>query len=58
MEMLGGAYLSSIGNKNYLYSVITLIEESLETVGITIFIFSLMDYQASLNLNVGLTNEQ
>jgi len=57
MEMVGGAYLSSLGSKNYLYAVITLIEESLETIGITIFIFSLLDYHDSLNLKLELTND-
>ena len=57
MEMIGGAYLSEFGEKNYVYSIITLIEESFETIGITIFIFTLLDYQSSLKLNIALYND-
>jgi hypothetical protein len=45
MEMIGGYYASLIGRENnIIYAVIVTIEESLEMLGIAVFIYSLLHY--------------
>lgn len=45
MEMIGGYYYSLInGQQNIIYAVIVTIEESLEMLGIAVFIYSLLHY--------------
>ena len=46
-EMLGGNYTSQPGAGEITYSVIYTVEETLEMVGIAIFIFALMKYIAN-----------
>ena len=43
-EMLGGSYISTPGAQEITYSVIYTVEETLEMVGIALFIYSLMKY--------------
>lgn len=45
IEMIGGYYSSTIdGENNFIYAIIVTIEESLEMLGIAIFIYSLLHY--------------
>ena len=45
MEMIGGYYASLINNRNdIIYAVIVTIEESLEMLGVAVFIYSLLHY--------------
>ena len=44
VEMTGGYYAELHGMKNFTYSMIVTIEESLEMAGIILFIFALLDY--------------
>lgn len=44
MEMISGYYSSNYGENNIVYSVITTIEESLEMLGIVVFIYALLSY--------------
>ncbi|MBD2306296.1 hypothetical protein H6G17_12315 [Chroococcidiopsis sp. FACHB-1243] len=45
MEMIGGYYSSLINDRNnIIYAVIVTIEESLEMLGIAVFIYSLLHY--------------
>jgi hypothetical protein len=44
MEMVDGYYASLYGEKNYIYVVLTTIEEFFEMVGIAVFIYALLSY--------------
>ena len=59
MEMIGGYYSSLInGENNIIYAIIVTIEESLEMLGIAVFIYSLLHYISyymkgtSLHINI------
>ena len=43
-EMLGGHFADTIGFKNFTYASYTSLEESLEWIGCSLFIFTLLDY--------------
>lgn len=43
-EMISGYYASSIGQKNFTYAVVASLEESIEYVGCSLIIFSLLKY--------------
>lgn len=44
MEMIGGYYSSLNGENNIIYAIIVTIEESLEMLGVAVFIYSLLHY--------------
>jgi len=46
MEIISGQYFACIGGiqKNFTYSMLTAVEETLEMVGIALFIYALMHY--------------
>lgn len=44
MEMVDGYYASLYGQENFIYVVLTTIEEFLEMVGIAVFIYALLSY--------------
>ena len=44
MELIKGRHSYLYGQKNLAYGVITTIEESLEMLGIVVFIYALLDY--------------
>lgn len=44
MEMVGGSYLSRTGVEDFTYSMMVLVEESLENIGIILFISALLGY--------------
>jgi len=44
VEMIGGAYISSVGAKTFTYELIATFEEVLEMVGILVFMYSLFSY--------------
>ena len=44
VEMIGGAYASAHGQNNHVYALITSGEETLEMIGLAIFIYALADY--------------
>jgi hypothetical protein len=43
-EMISGYYASTIGQKNFTYAVIASLEESIEYIGCSLIIFSLLKY--------------
>lgn len=43
-EMISGYYASSIGQKNFTYAVVASLEESIEYIGCSLIIFSLLKY--------------
>lgn len=47
MEMPGGWYSHNYGEHNLVYSLIYTLEELLEMVGISVFIYTLLTYMAS-----------
>lgn len=46
MELVGGSYAEIHGRDNLIYIVLTTIEESLEMLGVIIFIWALLEYIA------------
>jgi hypothetical protein len=44
MEAIGGFQADEVGMGNFLYSMIVTLEESLEMIGILVFIYALMQY--------------
>ena len=44
MERFGGYYANTHGFTNFTFNVISTIEETLEMVGIILFIYALLDY--------------
>jgi hypothetical protein len=44
MEAIGGFRADQVGTSNFLYSMIVTLEESLEMIGILVFIYALMQY--------------
>jgi hypothetical protein len=44
MEMVDGYYASLYGDNNFVYVVLTTIEEFFEMVGIAVFIYALLSY--------------
>jgi len=52
LELLGGFYSSNYGENNLIYSLITTIEETLEMIGIVIFINSLIKFLVLNKLNI------
>lgn len=44
MEIVGGKYASLNGQENFIYGVVTMIEETMEMVGIVLFIYALLNY--------------
>lgn len=44
MEMIGGRYYSAVGESDVIYTFIYTLEETLEMLGIIIFIYSLSSY--------------
>ncbi len=44
MEMIGGYYMSEVGNENMTWIILTSIEEGMEMIGISYFIYSLLIY--------------
>ncbi|MBI3150712.1 MAG: hypothetical protein HYZ21_01120 [Chloroflexi bacterium] len=43
-EMVSGYYASSIGQKNFTYAVVASLEESIEYIGCSLIIYSLLKY--------------
>lgn len=43
-EMISGYYASLLGLKNYTYAVVTSFEESIEMIGCSLIIYSLLEY--------------
>ena len=56
IEMIGGNFYQQSGGNNLTYSLITHIEETMEMVGILIFIVSLLSYFQSKYPNVKVTS--
>lgn len=58
VEFIGGYWAELYGNENLTYALITMCEESLEMVGILVFIYALMAYITSelndLRIRIGL----
>ena len=48
VELVGGYYAESSSQNNMTYAMITTIEESLEMVGIVVFIYALLSYMSSV----------
>ncbi len=46
IEMIGAYYAELHGQNNFMYSLLTIFEESLEMLGIVIFIYALLSYIA------------
>ena len=44
LEMIGGYHAQMYGENNFVYEMITIVEESLEMMGILVFIYSLLFY--------------
>lgn len=44
LEMVSGAIVSQLGNRNIIFMVLTTIEETLEMTGVIVFIYGLLDY--------------
>jgi hypothetical protein len=44
MEAIGGFWADGLGTRNFLYAMIVTLEESLEMIGILVFIYALMQY--------------
>lgn len=53
IEMLGGYYTEIYGQENITYSILTTIEESLEMLGIIVFIYALLSYLNSYLKEIG-----
>jgi hypothetical protein len=47
VELIGGGYAKSYGTENWIYSMITTVEESLEIAGLIFFIWTLLKYCGS-----------
>jgi lipid-A-disaccharide synthase-like uncharacterized protein len=43
-EMVSGYFAASLGQKNYTYAVVASIEESIEMIGCSLIIYSLLEY--------------
>jgi hypothetical protein len=54
MEMIGGAYASAYGYDAY-YPVLTIVEETLEMLGILLFLHALLCYMTAHMPRVTLT---
>lgn len=54
VEMLDGYYAQMYSNDNMMYSILTTIEESMEMLGIVIFIYALLSYVSSFMKGVSL----
>jgi hypothetical protein len=50
LEVIGGLFVTSVGQDNFSYAMITNLEEVLEMIGILVFIYGLMEYIGS---NIG-----
>lgn len=46
IEAIGGSYAERVGLNNLTYNLITTVEESLEMIGLTVFIWALLQYCA------------
>jgi len=46
-EIIGGKYVSDFGQNNFTYALITTVEETLELLGLIIFIYALLKYLGS-----------
>lgn len=61
VEMIGGYHSQIYGENNFAYGMITTIEESLEMVGILVFIYSLLfylqNYLAKIDLSISFKNK-
>ncbi len=44
VEMIGGMYSDAVGRTNITYGFITMVEEMLELLGVTLLIYTLLDY--------------
>ena len=47
MELIGGNYAEIYGRDNLIYIALTTIEESLEMLGVIVFIWALLEYIAA-----------
>lgn len=54
VEMIGAYYFELYGPRNFTYTMIATIEESLEMAGVIVFISSLLDYIADVHEEVRL----
>lgn len=43
-EMISGYYASNIGQKNFIYAVVASLEESIEYIGCSLIVYSLLKY--------------
>ncbi|HCK65367.1 MAG TPA: hypothetical protein DHW49_03805, partial [Anaerolineae bacterium] len=43
-EMLSGYFAANLGQRNFTYSVVASIEESIELIGCSLIIYSLLEY--------------
>lgn len=61
VEMIGGYHSQMYGENNFAYGMITTIEESLEMMGILVFIYSLLfylqKYLEKINLSISFKNK-
>ena len=61
VEMIGGYHSQMYGENNFAYGMITTIEESLEMMGILVFIYSLLfylqNYLAKIDLSISFKNK-
>lgn len=60
VEMIGGDWYSKAGDQSWVYGVMTTVEESLELLGLSLFIFALCCYLVNLEGSalLGLTDER
>ena len=61
VEMIGGYHSEMYGENNFAYGIITTVEESLEMMGILVFIYSLLfylqNYLEKINLSISFKNK-
>ncbi|MDJ0687673.1 MAG: hypothetical protein QNJ41_04105 [Xenococcaceae cyanobacterium MO_188.B32] len=62
VEMMGGDHSEMYGENNFVYEMITTVEESLEMMGILVFIYSLLfylqTYLEKINLSISFKKKQ
>ncbi len=57
MEMIDGHHASIYGRDNFIYGILTSIEETLEMIGVILFLYGLMDYLRILGATVNIDFE-
>ena len=51
MELVGGYLMDTVGADNFAYALSTNIEETLEMLGVSFFIYTLLKYIHFINPN-------